>query len=117
MSDVMSIDAEFSAAMAAHDLRPTGIVAGGCLHRFDGPEDKLGKKSAWYVLHGDDIPAGSFGNWRTELYKSHGAFVSAKSDRDFQAFKALIPTLARSCNGGRIDDADRTIQSSEVYRG
>ncbi|MDN7906229.1 hypothetical protein QZM18_19215 [Burkholderia diffusa] len=85
------------------------------------PENRSESERAYLIaekakeLH-DLIRIGS-NEWRTELYKSHGTFVAAKNDRGFQAFKALIPALAPSCNGGRIDDADRTIQSSEVHRG
>lgn len=35
----------------------------------------------------------------------------------FPRVDSLIPALAPSCNGGRIDDADRSIQSSEVRHG
>jgi putative DNA primase/helicase len=51
---------QFARALAEHRLQPTGIVADGQLHRFDGPDEKHGKRSAWYVLYGDgDLPAGA----------------------------------------------------------
>jgi putative DNA primase/helicase len=59
---------QFARALAEHRLQPTGIVADGQLHRFDGPDEKHGKRSAWYVLYGDgDLPAGAFGDWRSGL--------------------------------------------------
>lgn len=68
---------QFAAAMAEHGLQPGEVVDDGKLHRFDGPDEKRGKRSAWYVLHGDGLPAGSFGDWRTGLSETW----CAKSDR------------------------------------
>lgn len=62
-----STEAQFSAAMAEYGLAPCEVIADGIRRRFDADDDKRGKKSAWYVLYGDGIPAGAFGNWRTDL--------------------------------------------------
>jgi putative DNA primase/helicase len=62
-----NIEAQFAAALAAFDLNPPEIVADGTRHRFDANDEKKGKKSAWYVLHADGVPAGAFGNWKTGL--------------------------------------------------
>lgn len=110
MSDVMSIETEFSAAMAAHDLRPTGIVADGRLHRFDGPEDKRGKKSAWYVLHGDGIPAGSFGDWRTglsETWCSKAANEMTDAERAVIRNRIRLMKVAREAEEARDAEAAR----------
>ena len=58
---------QFAAAMAAHGLQAPEIIADGVRHRFDAPDDRKGKKSAWYVLYADNVPAGAFGNWKTDL--------------------------------------------------
>lgn len=42
---------------------PPEIVADGRLHWFS-PTGRRGDDAAWYVLHGDGIPAGAFGDWR-----------------------------------------------------
>ncbi|QOK90893.1 DUF3631 domain-containing protein [Ralstonia pseudosolanacearum] len=68
---------QFAAAMAEHGLEPGEVVDDGKLYRFDGPDEKRGKRSAWYVLHADGLPAGSFGDWRTGLSETW----CAKSDR------------------------------------
>ena len=68
---------QFAGAMAECGLQPREIVDDGKLHRFDGPDEKRGKCSAWYVLHGDGLPAGSFGDWRTGLCETW----CAKADR------------------------------------
>ena len=62
-----NIEAQFAIAMAGYGLEPTDIVADGLRHRFDAPDDKKGRKSAWYILHCDGVPAGAFGNWKTDL--------------------------------------------------
>ncbi|AKH38219.1 MULTISPECIES: DUF3987 domain-containing protein [Nitrosomonas] len=57
---------QFTEAMCAAGLNPIrGIVPDGKLHRFASQDDKSGKRSGWYVLHLDDIPAGAFGSWKT----------------------------------------------------
>lgn len=63
----LSVEAQFAAALSEFDLHPPEIIADGVRRRFDADDDKKGKKSAWYVLHGDGVPAGAFGNWKTGL--------------------------------------------------
>lgn len=67
MNAPLDVEQKFAAAMAEHGLVPSEIVAGGRLQRFDGPGEKHGKQSGWYVLHADGISAGAFGDWRTGL--------------------------------------------------
>ena len=45
---------------------PDEIAPDGNLHRFSST-GKRADDSGWYVLHGDGVPAGSFGDWRTGL--------------------------------------------------
>jgi putative DNA primase/helicase len=56
---------EFLSAIRNAGLNPPEIIeADGRLHRFASngtPHDHAG----WYVFHGDGIPAGAFGDWRT----------------------------------------------------
>lgn len=61
------IESAFMAAMAGAGLTaPDHIEADGTLHRFSS-NGKRGDKSGYYVLHGDGVPAGVFGCWRTGL--------------------------------------------------
>lgn len=62
-----NIEAQFGAALASFGLNPPEIIADGVRRRFDADDEKKGKKSAWYVLYSDGVPAGAFGNWRTGL--------------------------------------------------
>ncbi|WP_061942896.1 DUF927 domain-containing protein [Collimonas pratensis] len=69
MSAALLIDtaAQFRDALATYNLHPPEIVADGAIRRFDSPDDKRGKQSAWYILHDGDLPAGAFGDWKTDL--------------------------------------------------
>lgn len=54
-------------------MRATGIetkenlLADGALHRFHVDGDKAGTKNGWYILHGDEMPAGQFGSYRLDI--------------------------------------------------
>ena len=40
------------------------LIDDGILHaHVRDRQDRPGKKDLWYILHGDDIPAGSFGHY------------------------------------------------------
>lgn len=63
MADAVS---NFGGALAAAGLQcPSEIIPDGKLHRYHVEGDKLGTRDAWYVLHIDGVPAGSFGHWCT----------------------------------------------------
>ena len=54
----------FKLAIAAAGLTPPDtIIADGKIHRFS-TNGKSSDDAGWYILHLDNIPAGSFGNWR-----------------------------------------------------
>lgn len=56
---------QFRGAMERAGITPPdNIVDDGALHRFP-TNGKGGDDSGWYVLHGDGIPAGKFGDWRS----------------------------------------------------
>ncbi|BBO88185.1 DUF3987 domain-containing protein [Desulfosarcina ovata] len=56
-------ESDFRNAIAEHGPAPAEIVADGNVHRYD--IDEPGDKAGWYLLHGDGVPAGVFGNWKT----------------------------------------------------
>ena len=58
---------QFGAAMAAYGLNPAEIIIDGLMHRFDCDDEKKGKKSGWYKLHCDGVPAGAFGSWKDDI--------------------------------------------------
>lgn len=57
----------FRDAIAAAGLTPPGeILDDGKRHRFSS-NGRKGDESGWYILYGDDRPAGAFGCWRESL--------------------------------------------------
>ena len=67
---VMDVIHQFETAIRAAGLTPPlTIEADGQLRRF-ASNGKPSDDSGWYVLHGDGIPAGAFGDWRTNLSQS-----------------------------------------------
>jgi putative DNA primase/helicase len=78
MSDYLQ---QFRQAIEAPGLpAPIEIYDDGKLHRFS-TNGKRGDDSGWYVPHGDGIPAGSFGCWRTGFTSTW----CAKSDHEMSA--------------------------------
>jgi len=86
--------ADFHQAIEAAGLQaPDVIHDDGALHRFSA-SGKRSDASAWYVLHGDGIPAGVFGCWRSGLQstwcaKADSAMTAAERDAHRQRVKAM----------------------------
>jgi len=58
---------QFRDAIRSVGLEPPDMIeADGKLRRFSS-NGKRGDDAGWYVLHGDGIPAGAFGDWRTGI--------------------------------------------------
>ena len=69
---------DFQDAIRAAGLEPPReIFADGALHRFSS-NGKRGDEAGWYVLHGDGVPAGVFGNWRTGFTQTWRADIGRK---------------------------------------
>ncbi len=57
---------QFAQAMAGAGIPcPRIPVPDGRIHRFSPEGERADNRHAWYVLHGDGIPAGAFGSWKT----------------------------------------------------
>ena len=66
---------EFREAIRAAGLTPPEeIQADGELHRFPS-NGKRSDLAGWYVLHGDGVPAGAFGCWRSGLAENWRADI------------------------------------------
>lgn len=63
------IDQFRSVISASGLLAPDNIEDDGTLHRFS-TNGKPRDTSGWYILHGDAIPSGSFGCWRSGLHST-----------------------------------------------
>ncbi len=58
---------KFRQAIQSAGLTPPDVIeADGKLRRF-ASSGKRGDDAGWYVLYGDGIPAGIFGDWRTGI--------------------------------------------------
>jgi len=82
---------------------PEAIEPDGKLHRFSS-NGRRGDDAGWYVLHGDGIPAGCFGDWRTDIKKSWRADLG----------RALTPTEEAAHQ--RKVDAMRRVRDAEETR-
>src|SRR5207249_6779185 len=56
---------------------PAQVIADGKIHRF-APNGRPSDRAGWYILFGDGIPAGSFGDWRRGLNQSWHADLGRK---------------------------------------
>lgn len=62
---MLDAPSQFREVIRAAGLTPPDVIkADGTFHRF-ASNGKKADDAGWYLLHGDGIPAGSFGDWRT----------------------------------------------------
>jgi putative DNA primase/helicase len=83
---------------------PDAVIDDGKLHRFatnGSPHDCAG----WYVFHGDGIPAGAFGDWRT------GASHSWRSD-----IGRRLSTAEEAAHRLKMEAIRRTREEGEARR-
>ena len=83
---------------------PATIIADGTLHRFASNDDR-NDDAGWYVLYGDGLPAGSFGDWRSGLKQNW----CAKADRQMSATE-------REEHRTRLDHARSLREADEQLR-
>lgn len=93
---MMNPTEQFREAIRSTGLNPPDeIEADGKLRRF-ASNNRRGDDAGWYVLHGDGIPAGSFGDWRTGLSQTWRADVGRKlSPAEEAAHRARIDAMRR----------------------
>lgn len=101
-----AVDIEpFGAAIeAAGLLAPPAVLADGKLHRFS-TNGKDRDDSGWYVLHGDGIPAGAFGDWRTGVSETWRADIGRPLTSAEQA--ALRVQLDEIRRAREVDEKER----------
>lgn len=75
---MLNATAQFRDAIQSAGLIPPDVIeADGKLHRF-ASSGKHGDDAGWYSLHGDGIPAGSFGDWRNGFSQTWRADIGRK---------------------------------------
>lgn len=57
---------------------PDKIYLDGRIHRFSTGAGRKSDKTGWYVAYGDNVPAGRFGCWRTDIEMSWVADVGRR---------------------------------------
>lgn len=87
---------QFRHAMRGAGLEPPDeIEPDGKLHRF-ASNGKRGDDAGWYVLHEDGIPAGAFGDWRTDRSENWRADIGrAPSPQEEAAYRKRMDALRR----------------------
>lgn len=87
---------QFAEAIRAAGLTPPAeIVADGAIHRF-APNGRPSDKAGFYILHGDGVPAGSFGDWRTSKTYAWRADLGRKLTRaEETAHRARVKEMRR----------------------
>lgn len=92
--DPIAAEEQFRAKMREAGLiPPDGLNANGKLVRIDVEDEKPGKKSGFYVYHGDGIPSGAFGDWHDgqDAWHTWCAFnVGELSQEEYAAHKARL---------------------------
>lgn len=84
----------FRLAIEAAGLTPPPeIIDDGSIHRFSA-DGKQTKKNGWYVLHGNGLAAGAFGDWRSGLtIKWCGKAVKFMTASERQAHRERIEAV------------------------
>ncbi|MBW5285303.1 AAA family ATPase [Burkholderia gladioli] len=102
MADVIDIERQFADAVSNAGFAAPEIIADGKIHRFDGPEDRKGKKNAWYVLHADGLGAGAFGDWKTGYQSTWTSRAeSTLSPAEREAWRARLADIRRAADDER----------------
>ena len=90
------------AMLSALGGAPDKIAFDGQIHRFKIEGDKGTQKAGWYIFYGDRIPAGAFGNWRTDFSQKWHA------NAGHELTEAERASIEESCRRAQaIRDAER----------
>lgn len=91
---MINATSQFSDAIWAAGLTPPETIeADGKLRRF-ASNGKRGDDAGWYLLHGDGVPAGSFGDWRTGLAETWRADIGRiLTPAEEAAHRARVDTM------------------------
>ncbi len=102
---------QFRDAIRSAGLQPPDeIDADGKLRRF-ASNGKRGDDAGWYVLHNDGIPAGSFGDWRTDFTQTWRADIGRTLTAGEEAAHCAKVEIMR-----RERDADLSREHAEAAK-
>jgi phage/plasmid primase-like uncharacterized protein len=118
MTDHRDMLLAFRDAMAAEGIKfPDAIVADGEIHRVRADDDKPGRRNAWYVLHGDERPAGAFGSWKgggRRTWSAKGVKPMSEAERKEFARAAAERQAAREAKI-QADHAHAAALAAEIW--
>lgn len=106
---------QFRDAIQSAGLTPPPVIeADGKLHRF-ASNGKHGDDAGWYSLHGDGIPAGSFGDWRNGFSQTWRADIGrGLTPAEDAAHRAKVEAMRRDRDAAisreRAEAAARAVQ-------
>lgn len=102
---------QFRDAIQAAGLTPPDVIEDdGKLRRFSS-NGKRRDDSGWYCLHGDGIPAGSFGDWRTGLSQTWRADIGRTlSPAEEAAHRARVEAMRQA---REAEEAARKAEAKE----
>ena len=84
-----------NAIQSAGLIPPAMIEPDGKLHRF-ASNGKRGDDAGWYALHEDGVPAGCFGDWRTEQSQTWRADIGRTlTPEEDAAHRAKVEAMQR----------------------
>ena len=100
---------QFRDAIRSAGLEPPDMIeADGKLRRF-ASNGKRGDDAGWYILHGDGIPTGTFGDWRTGVKQTWRADIGREfTPAEEAAHRAKVEAMRRERDAEedqRLDDA------------
>lgn len=109
---------QFREAIRAAGLAPPDTIeADGHLRRFAG-DGRRGSDASWYVLHGDGVPAGAFGDWRSGLSQTWRADTGRKlTPAEEAAHRARVEAMrqAREAEEARAHQ-EAAAKAAEILR-
>jgi len=113
----MDVISEFAEAMRSAGFEPPAeIVPDGKIHRF--ANGKRGERPAWYLMHGDERPAGIFGDWRTGYSQTWRASAAPSSPSERRQHAAHIAQRQREAEQQRAaENAAKAELARELYQG
>ena len=114
----MTAAEEFRQAITAAGLSPPeGIEADGALHRFSS-DGRRGDDAGWYVLHGDGIPAGEFGCWRSGIRQTWQAEIERElTDAERRAHRERMEAARRQREAHEAQrHATAARRAAEIWR-
>jgi len=102
--------AQFRDAIQAAGMTPPDVIeADGKLRRF-ASNGKRKDDAGWYLLHGDGIPAGCFGDWRTGQVQTWRADIGrAFTTAEETEHRARVETMRRE---RETEEAKRHVEAA-----